>query len=150
MTVNGNSYIFNFAYIFHDKMNLDIERALERDMSENFLDYYNYQIIYSKDGVDGKLFCRYEGDDYEINLPDGHTVDEIVYFARSNSCLMVFDNGDVYKWKLNVSVIADEPVKDEELTALSGDIEGIYLCGTVYRLLMSDGAVYSLDYGTDY
>lgn len=137
-------YIFSFSIEFKGSVTLRVEDALSADEANHFLDYHNYQVTYYKDGADDQLFYMYNGDEYAINLPDGHTVDEIEYFCRSGEALLVFNNGDVYKWQIHTSILGDDPVKDELLTELYDDIEEIFLSKTGYMLLMSDGNFYDL------
>lgn len=145
ITVNGNTYVTKLYPIIQSSISLITSSALNEDGSANFIDYYNYSTVYSKDKINDKLFYTYEGEEYTLNLPDGHTLDEITYFNRGICDMMTFDNGDVYYWDGEASILGETPEKDEELSAIGNDIVEVLYCSTTYRILMSDGTVYTLD-----
>ncbi len=144
LTVNGNTYVTNFNIIVADNVSLITNDMLSADATKNFLDYVYYEVAYSKDDVADQLFYTHEGDEFVIYLPDGHTVDEITYFNRGNTDMLIFDNGDVYTWDGQASILGENPEKNEALTEISADIIEIIYCNTEYRVLMSDGCIYTI------
>lgn len=145
ITVNGKTYVTNLNLIINNNISLTTNFALSEDAANNFLDYYFYSTAYSKNDVEDRLFYSEDGDEFVIYLPDGHTVDEITYFNRGETDMLVFENGDVYTWASQASILGETPEKNEALSSVGADIVEVIYCNTMYRVLMSDGCIYTID-----
>lgn len=140
--VNGKTYIESLSIIVADQVSLTTNYALTEVEANNFLDYVSYETAYYKDDVADQLFYTYDDDEFVIYLPDGHTVDEITYFNRGVTDMLIFDNGDVYTWDGQASILGETPEKNEVLTSVSAEIDEAIYCNGTYYVLMSDGCIY--------
>lgn len=97
---------------------------------------------YIKNGVNDQLFYMEYTTPTTISLPDGHTTDQITYFGGGDVKMMVFDNGDVYRWD---STDPHLPIKDEGLSLIGDQIQSVTHneYGTFY-FLMKDGTIYRM------
>lgn len=147
-SLNGRTYIQQiFNLVVDNKISVITNNALSADASAGLMDYYSYGVTYYKDGVTDKLFYTIanDEDEYELFMPDGHTVDEIVYFNRGTTDMLLFDNGDVYLWEGQASILGETPEKNEELSQVGAEIYDVIYCNGTYYLTMSDDVIYSVD-----
>lgn len=155
--IDGIGYVQNFYFVFRNEFSVSTGVFLTE--KETYLDHSNSNVSfdYVSEGVEDKILYIYNDGEYAIHLPDGHTVDEIKYFNRgydtgkyyndNMSCydMLVFDNGDVYFWDDDPSILGENPVKDEELSQIGAEIQEIIFANTEgYYILMSDGVIYEV------